>query len=151
MKKKERKVWSRKEFWFCFVFLWTAAAFQSYGLYQEWKEENRVIEAFRLMGIDHIEQSREADYFTMTGRIRGDVTTKEKEEMTDGLFHSLNACEVEGVKGEELFTVYGYSPLFHKSICYGENEINLNLAITYDEKREESVVYLSIPCLEKDF
>lgn len=87
----------------------------------------------------------------LTGRQNGNLTSQEKEQITDRLFHSLKAVEVESVKEEELYTVYGYSNLLKDSIAYGENEINLNLAFTYDEEKKQTVFYLSMPYIRTDY
>lgn len=87
----------------------------------------------------------------LTGRQSGELTSYEKQEITDRLFHSLEATEVESVKEEELYTVYGYSNLLKNTVAYGENEINLNLAFTYDEEEKQTVFYLSMPYIRTDY
>ena len=87
----------------------------------------------------------------LTGRQNGNLTSRERQQITDRLFHSLKAVEVESVKEEELYTVYGYSNLLKDSIAYGENEINLNLAFTYDEEEKQTVFYLSMPYIRTDY
>ena len=87
----------------------------------------------------------------LVGRQSGELTSHEKQEITDRLFHSLEATEVESVKEEELYTVYGYSNLLKNTVAYGENEINLNLAFTYDEEEKQTVFYLSMPYIRTDY
>lgn len=87
----------------------------------------------------------------LVGRQSGELTSYEKKEITDRLFHSLEATEVESVKEEELYTVYGYSNLLKNTVAYGENEINLNLAFTYDEEEKQTVFYLSMPYIRTDY
>lgn len=85
------------------------------------------------------------------GSKSGKMSLKEKQNVTNFLFRSLEAREVESVKEEELYTVYGYSDLLKDSVAYGENEINLNLAFTFDEQKGETVFYLSMPYIRSDY
>lgn len=85
------------------------------------------------------------------GSKSGEMTLEEKQQVTNRLFHSLEATEVESVKEEDLYTVYGYSNLLKDSVAYGENEINLNLAFTYDEEKAKTVFYLSMPYIRMDY
>ena len=55
---KNSMIWNRGEFLFCIVVLWTAAIFQGYAIYQEWREETKlvdaaVVEAVTFMQIDY--------------------------------------------------------------------------------------------------
>lgn len=85
------------------------------------------------------------------GSKNGKMTLQERQNVTDFLFRSLEAREVESVKEEELYTVYGYSDFLKDSVAYGENEINLNLAFTFDEEKRETVFYLSMPYIRSDY
>ncbi len=55
-KEKNSMVWNRGEFLFCIVVLWTAAIFQGYAVYQEWREEPKFVESFRLSGTGDFER-----------------------------------------------------------------------------------------------
>jgi len=145
------KKWKRGEFVFCFVVVWTAVLFQGHGLYQEWREEQKVVEAFKLLDVNEIKCMEYKTHLLLKGSRTGKMTLEEKAKKTDRLFHSLKAEVVESVREEDLYTVYGYSPLFHRSISYGENEINLNLAFSYDEEKGQTVFYLAVPFIEEDF
>lgn len=85
------------------------------------------------------------------GSKSGTMTLEEKKQITGQLFRSLEATEVESVKEEDLYTVYGYSSLLEDSVAYGENEINLNLAFTYNEAEAKTVFYLSMPYIRMDY
>ena len=153
-KKRNSQVWTRREFLFCVVVLWTAAIFQGYALYQEWREERQEVNAFRCLGIEEVERCNEKNkevVFTFKGSRPGIMTMDEKGEAADKVFHSLDAYVVEEVREEDLYTVYGHSSVFRDSVCYGENEINLNLAFTYDEAKKETMVYLAVPYIQMDY
>lgn len=88
---------------------------------------------------------------TLEGERTGRLSLTEQEELTDRLFHYLEAKEVEAVKKKDLYTVYGYSDLLKDSVAYGDNEINLNLVFTYDEEQDCTVFYLAMPYLRTDY
>jgi len=148
-----RRHWKRGEFLFCFVVIWVATVFQGYALFQEWKAEKTVKEAFQIMGVNQaIVSNREGiGNFTLEGTVPGNLSLKEKRKAENRLFHSLSARVIEAVRKDELYTVYGFSPLFKESICYGEKEINLNLAFAYDEIEKETKVYLAVPYIRMDY
>ena len=150
---RKRKPWKKTEFLFCFVVIWTAAVFQGYALYQEWKVERTVKEAFQIIGADNTRTSNRKGIgdFTLEAAIPGKLSLTEKKKAENRLFHSLSAQVVEAVREEDLYTVYGISPLFRETVCYGENEINLNLAFSYDETKKETKVYLAVPYIRTDY
>lgn len=87
----------------------------------------------------------------LKGSRNGKMSLNEKKEITDRLFQSLNASVVEAVREEDLYTVYGYSDLLQNSFSYGENEINLNLAFSYQEEAAKTVFYLAMPYVQIDY
>ena len=87
----------------------------------------------------------------LKGSRNGKMSLNEKKEITDRLFQSLNASVVEAVREEDLYTVYGYSDLLQNSFSYGENEINLNLAFSYQEEAAKTVFYLAMPYVQMDY
>lgn len=50
-KEKNSMVWNRGEFLFCIIVLWTAAIFQGYAVYQEWREETESVSSYDSSGI----------------------------------------------------------------------------------------------------
>ena len=87
----------------------------------------------------------------LKGSRNGKMSLNEKKEITDRLFQSLNASVVEAVREEDLYTVYGYSDLLQNSFSYGENEINLNLAFSYQDEAAKTVFYLAMPYVQMDY
>ena len=148
----EKNQWKRAEFLFCFVVIWSAALFQGYALYQEWKGEQDIIESMNIIEAADITVRKTEDRIELKGNRAGRMTMEEKAEMTDRLFHSLDAEIVEAVCEEELYTVYGYTPILNNvSVCYGENEINLNLAFFYYEEEDVTMIYLAVPFIQEDY
>ena len=158
--KKNPMVWNRREFLFCIVVLWTAAIFQGNAVFQEWREEIKLVEAFRLSGACDIErQIQEVKTLggesmrgmLLKGNVQGSMSMDEKGKASDRLFRSLDATVVEAVRKAELYTVYGSSNGLKCSLCYGEKEINLNLAFAYDELEDKTVMYLAVPFIQIDY
>lgn len=85
------------------------------------------------------------------GQKRGKMSLEKQNQMTARLFHYLKAKEVDAVKEKELYTVYGYSNLLKDTVAYGDNEINLNLAFSYDEEKDVTMFYLAMPYLRTDY
>lgn len=85
------------------------------------------------------------------GEKEGDLSLAEKDKLAQRLFQYLEAREVESVRERELYTVYGYSNLLKDSVQYGDREINLNLAFSYDEERNVTLFSLAMPYLRTDY
>lgn len=144
--------WKRAEFLFCFIILWGAALFQGYALYQEQRGEQTVLKAIKSIEASNIEFQKADEMIELRGSFPGRMTIKEKREMSDRLFHSLKAEVVEAVREEELYTVYGYTPILRDaSVAYGENEINLNVAFSYYEEEDVTMIYLASPFIQSDY
>lgn len=269
-RKENRKLWTRGEFLFCAVTIWTAALFQAYGLYQQKKEEEKTLEAFETLQLSDLkgcieitaplekiyketegkktfltglireldldeeieltekdangrnevgyqketqqekiqitlvteqcmteeenesERMREnssvteyqyvhflyenrddmeqllqyktkierrlkmrgmapASNLNVRGRRSGTMTLTEKREVTDRLFEILQAVWVEAVREEDWYTVYGYSELLQNSFSYGKKKINVTLAFSYWEEKNETQFNLAMPYVLGDY
>lgn len=85
------------------------------------------------------------------GEKAGKLSLEEQNKLAERLFYYLKAREVESVREEELFTIYGYSNLLKDSVLYGKKEINLNLIFTYEEEKDVTMFCLAMPYMKTDY
>ena len=63
----------------------------------------------------------------------------------------MGAKQVAGVDEEALYTVYAYAKGAGETKTLPEGEVNLNLAVSYDELEDETVFHLGCPILVSDW
>ena len=103
---------------------------------------------------DYYEKFREAfDYYHIEGEVylnlcgisSGEMSLKEKDELTLEILDELSANVVTGVRDSELYTIYAYSKSAGEGIKVGEDIININVTISYDKSEDVSQIYISTP------
>ncbi len=75
----------------------------------------------------------------------------EKNMLSETIFSLFAAQEVDGIRGEDLYTVYGYSDRMAPSIVVDQSRINVNLAFTDDEERGKTKIHLGIPVIQNNY
>lgn len=88
---------------------------------------------------------------TTHGFYKGKLTMEEREKITEDIFESLEAHVVSENKTEQLYTVYGYTGAINDYIMQGDYAININVAMTYDEEKDRTHVYLGIPVMNEEY
>ena len=75
------------------------------------------------------------------------MTTAAKNRLTDRVLDKLG-CEIVCENREDsLYTVYGYTKGMKEYICSGNERINVQLAIFYDEIKDETVLCVASPVI----
>lgn len=83
----------------------------------------------------------------ITGRFGHGMTTAAKNRLADRILGKLGCKVVCENREEALYTVYGYTRGMNEYICSGEDRINVQLAIYYDEIKDETVVCVASPVI----
>ncbi|MCI7812099.1 MAG: YwmB family TATA-box binding protein [Lachnospiraceae bacterium] len=86
-----------------------------------------------------------------TGFYEGKLTNEEKDEIADGILESFGAHVVSENRTERLYTVYGYTSGINDYIMQGDYAINVNVAITYEEERDRTHIYVAIPVMNEPY
>jgi hypothetical protein len=88
---------------------------------------------------------------TFTGIYEGQLTLQERNAITDNFLSNMQANIVSENRSEDLFTVYAYTGLIDDSIKASGKKVNMNVAITYDEMKNETKLYVATPILNGDY
>ncbi len=88
---------------------------------------------------------------TLKGSIKGQLTTKEKNNLTDEMIKSLDGAIVTEKKDSEIYTVYAYSESIEDYVVNGTDKTNINVAITYDEVLGETIIYMATPIINEEY
>lgn len=87
----------------------------------------------------------------LIGKRPGELTLEEKNQLTDDLLDMIDAKVMSEHRDTDLFTVYAYTKLIKDYDVRSGKQVNVNLAITYDEPLNLTNVYLSTPIIREDF
>ncbi|MCI9068169.1 MAG: hypothetical protein HFI65_05785 [Lachnospiraceae bacterium] len=91
------------------------------------------------------------DYLELEGRLPGELSREEQRVLAEALLERMGAKQVAGVDEEALYTVYAYAKGAGETKTLPEGEVNLNLAVSYDELEDETVFHLGCPILVSDW
>lgn len=87
----------------------------------------------------------------LNGVYTGKLTFEKKTEITNELLSNLEAKIVSESREDELYVVYGYTGLISEYIETEKNKVNINIAMTYDEEKDKTNIYLASPILNEDY
>lgn len=88
---------------------------------------------------------------TVKGTIPGQLTRAEKQEIVENMYGYEGGTCLYEKESEGYYVSYGFTngiPLTKK--VSGLN-INMNIAITYDENEDKSIVYFGVPIIQGDY
>ncbi len=88
---------------------------------------------------------------SFTGEIAGNLSLKERNNFAEKLINNISGKVVRQFRSDELFTVYGYSRRLEEYEEVAGEKMNFNLAVSYDEERDVTQIYLAIPYIMEDY
>lgn len=100
---------------------------------------------------DQLQLSKYDTSITLQGAYDRQLTLEEKNEIANEMIGTLQGKVVTEHRGDSLFTIYAYTPLVSEYIMSKGSRININVAFTYDEYNEKTVIYVASPILNTDY
>lgn len=91
--------------------------------------------------------SQEQVSVQICGRFPHGMTTDARNRLTDRVLDKLGCEIVCENRDESLYTVYGYTKGMKEYVCSGKDRINVQLAIYYDEVKDETVLCVASPVI----
>lgn len=85
------------------------------------------------------------------GYYNGRLTSTKKDQITDELINNLEARVVTQNRGSDMYTVYAYTGLIDEYITVSKSKVNVNIAISYNEKTNQTELYLATPIINSDY
>lgn len=101
-----------------------------------------IAEDYKLTGLPCME---------LTAYLPGDFSFAEKNILSENIFHLLEVQEVDGIRGQDLYTLYGYTNMLSPYIVADQKMINVNLAFTPHEEDNETEIHLGIPVIRNNY
>lgn len=81
------------------------------------------------------------------GSIMGSLTLEEKEQIADRLVSDLKGETALKYDESGIYTVYAFTGLIDEYIVSMGSRVNIQVAISYDEQADKTMVYLATPIL----
>lgn len=88
---------------------------------------------------------------TLVGYYSGELDIKQRSALADSLLDGLGAKVVAENRTKELFSVYAYADGLAPGISVGEDTINVNIAINYNEHENQTRLYLAAPVIDMEY
>ena len=96
---------------------------------------------------DELEMSQKQVSVQVIGRFSHDMTMAERNRLTDRIMKKLGCRIVCENREETLYTVYAYTKGMEEYIVSGNDRINVQLAMYYDEIKDETVLCVASPLI----
>ncbi|MCD2492264.1 YwmB family TATA-box binding protein [Lacrimispora sp. NSJ-141] len=109
------------------------------------KGQKRLDEATAGCGLE------EQVYVEMEGSYEGRLSREEQGIIVESLLDEMNAEQVEEMNEEELYTVYAYAKGAGEAKSIAGRNVNLNLAVSYDEQENKTIFHLGCPIIRADY
>lgn len=95
----------------------------------------------------------EASYINMNlrGEIAGALNYYERNHIANRFLEMLDAKVVVENRDNSLFTIYAYSDKIDRYVLSAGRKVNVNIAETYDEVKNCTIIYLSTPINNLDY
>ena len=88
---------------------------------------------------------------SLKGCKKGSLSNDEKNIICRDMVKGLDGEILIGSRSENLYIVYGYTEKIPDYVMNGKYKTNINIAITYDEDRDLTWIYLATPVIEEVF
>lgn len=88
------------------------------------------------------------------GAVQGKLSKKEMKVLAQDIFRTLGGSEVlaaDSLMSENYYTAYGYTTGINTFKTINGKRINMNVAISYDEKKNVTNVIFGSPIVNSDF
>lgn len=99
-------------------------------------------------------QVKENDVSTtlqLCGAFSGNLLLDTKNKLADDMIASLEGKVVFENREDELYTIYAYTGLLKEYITVDKSKINIQVAMTYDEAKNCTKIYLATPIISGDW
>lgn len=77
------------------------------------------------------------------------LSLEEKNNIVNDLYQQYNIEEIEGFRGEEFYTLYGYTPYIPYEIENNDTITNVNIA--FNNKESGTNLFIGIPVIKNDY
>ena len=96
---------------------------------------------------EKLEITEDSSYIQFTGKYPGQLTLDSKNAIANQMIQRLNGKVTYENRADDMNTVYAYSGNLKEYISVGKSKVNIQVAMSYDEADNETIVYLATPIM----
>lgn len=85
----------------------------------------------------------------LEGELEGQLSSLKKEWLVQEFLKAMEAKEVSGNRDQYLYTIYGYTQNERQCVYQNGEKVNVNIAITYDEENDKTLIHMAVPFINK--
>lgn len=86
-----------------------------------------------------------------SGKLQGEVGSEERDSLVKQLLKSISGKICRQQEEAGVYTVYAYTDLVEKYQRISGKNVNVTLAVTYDESQDCTRLYLATPFIKEDY
>lgn len=79
------------------------------------------------------------------------LTYKQTKACAEKLIEKYEANLINQIKGDNFYSFYAYSKKLHQTTTVDGQTINLNVVVTYDENKNQTLIKVATPFLNEDY
>ena len=107
---------------------------------------DRILKAFKELEVLRVETTLQ-----FLGAYEGQLVMSEWECISNSMIKKLDGKIVYENRDPDLYTVYAYSALLPEYITSNGKQVNIQVAMRYEEDNDRTVVYLATPIIREDW
>ena len=88
---------------------------------------------------------------SLSGYVKGYIDDGERAEIGRKMLEEFDGKVVEEKYTNSMSVLYGYSDNIRDCVMLLGKKVNINIAFTYDETSDETVIYMATPIINEDF
>ena len=88
---------------------------------------------------------------SLRGDIAGELSNSEKNTIADRILESLGGNVVDENRGADVYTIYAYADNINDYVVFGTTKTNINIAISYNDIKGVTEVYMATPIMNEDY
>lgn len=90
-------------------------------------------------------------YMTVRGDIEGELSNTDKNILADKILKNMGGDIVTENRNSDRFSIYAYSDQLDDYVVYGNNKMNINIVVDYNDSTGQTEVYMSTPIMNEDY
>lgn len=87
----------------------------------------------------------------LSGKTAGRMSEISMKDFRDSIMREIGGVVRTEKMTEDLYTVYGYDKDIDTAISIGKEKVNINITMSYDENKDQTLIHLSTPINNRDY
>lgn len=87
----------------------------------------------------------------LAGEMEGELDKEKKEWLVTSFLEAMEAREVCGNRTKDMYTIYGYTKNEREYVYQGGEKVNVNIAVTYDSRKDRTRIHMAVPFITKSY